>query len=38
MSAVSYMELKRPGRGADQLLQSLVSNLKEEMIYTYTGQ
>jgi hypothetical protein len=38
MSAVSFMELKRQGRGADQLLQSLVPNLKEKIIYTYTVQ
>jgi hypothetical protein len=38
MSAVSYMELKSPGRGADQLLQYLVPNLKEEMISNYTLQ
>jgi hypothetical protein len=38
MRAVPFMDLKRPGRGADQLLQSLVPNLKEEMIYTYTVQ
>jgi hypothetical protein len=34
MSAVSLIELKRQGRGADQNLQSLVPNLKEELIYT----
>jgi hypothetical protein len=38
MSAASFMELKRPGRGANQLLQSLVPKLKEEMIYTYNVQ
>jgi hypothetical protein len=38
MIAVSFMDLKRPGRGSDQLLQYLVPNLKEEMIYTYTLQ
>jgi hypothetical protein len=38
MSAVNFMELNRPRRGADKLLQSLVPNLKEEMIYTYTVQ
>jgi hypothetical protein len=38
MSAASFMELKRTGRGAVQMLQSLVPNLKEELIYTYTVQ
>jgi hypothetical protein len=38
MSTVFFIVLKRPGRGADQLLQSLIPNLKEEMIYTYTVQ
>jgi hypothetical protein len=38
MNAVSFMVLKRPERGADLPLQSLVPNLKEEIIYTYTVQ
>jgi hypothetical protein len=38
MNAVSFIELKRAGRGADQNLQPLVPNLKEEMINTYTVQ
>jgi hypothetical protein len=38
MNVVSFMVLKRPGRGADQLMKSLVENLKEVLIYTYTVQ
>jgi hypothetical protein len=38
MIAVTFMELKRRGRGAEQNLQSLVPNLKEEMLYTYIVQ
>jgi hypothetical protein len=38
MTAVSFMVLKRPGRGAEKQLQSLVPNLKEEITYTCTEQ
>jgi hypothetical protein len=38
MRDASIMELMRPGLGADQILQSSVPNLKEEIIYTYTLQ
>jgi hypothetical protein len=38
MSAASFIVLKLPGPGADQNLQHLVPNLKEEVIYTYNVQ